>query len=191
MKKTVYTLIGLGLLGCSEDLSIDTAVQECNEPQTPAVEEPSEEVVEELFLEEGTWAYSEIRLTEDRCGFSDSFQEDLIESIEAVRYSINHVAEGNYIIALMPMEGLEIPTSCVSNELELNCEPISLTLPAYGALLEETYTSFGTIDTNTRIEGQLLKEYVCEDDECSAAEEAMNVTFPCSVDLDYTLNYFD
>ena len=128
---------------------------------------------------------------EDRCGFSESFQEDLIESIEAVRYNINHVAEGNYIIALIIAEGLEVPTSCVSEGLVLDCEPISLNVPAYGTLLQETYTSFGTIDTSYRFEGQLLKEYACEGNECGAVEEGMNVTFPCSVDLDYTLNFFD
>ena len=193
MRTILLTAVSLFLIGCEEE-PLENTVEECEEDaqlSSDIDDEVLEEEQEDIILLEGIWMYSQVYVSDDRCGFSESFQEDLVESITAVQYEIDHVAEGNYIISLIVAEGLEIPTSCQSEGLTLNCEPIELNVPAFGTLLNETYTSYGTIDTGYRIEGRLEKEYACEGDECSEAQELLGVSFPCSVDLQYTLNFFD
>ena len=162
-------------------------------PSTPEQnsEQESDIIESTLTLEEGTWAYSNVSTAESNCGFPTEIENYLEEGLMSVRYELNYVAEQNYHLTLLIEDEAQVPTTCILVDTNFDCDPIIFENPTYDSLVTETYTSTGTATSSTRIEGVISKAHVCDGPDCDEIAENNFMTFPCTIQFSYTLNFFD
>ena len=159
----------------------------------PSTESQPEVSVEEplTVLEEGRWLYSDIAITEEDCGSPQVVLDVVKDLMQSVEYDLNYVADHNYHLSVTISEDEQVSTTCINDAEQFRCEDLTLVTPARDSIVTEIYTSSGSIFSSTRIDGTVVKRYLCEGPDCEEIAQEYSLDFPCSMIMEYTFNYFD
>jgi len=186
-------IIFISLLACSDkDLDTGKSGEFSSGPEDTAIDTDANSTDDTgpTYLEEGTWAFSGVRVTDQTCGFPEDRLEQLEVELMFLRYEVNRLIEENYTFTL-ELEGNAYPNTCYVNGVEFSCEDFIIPIPVRDSTITETYTISGIVDSNVRINGSLNKHHECEGPDCAELAEQNSMTFPCDVTMDFTYNYFD
>ena len=178
------------MLACQEKQVEDSGTI-VDEPVEETSEDTAVAAPEVTLLEEGAWAYSNITIVEEDCGFPPELLLYLQQSIMGVEYDLNYVADNNYILSLDLSADTQASTSCFNAQDEFLCDELIFPIPTYDSTVTEVYTSTGIVSSSTRITGTLIKGHTCDGPDCAEIAEDNSMVFPCSVKMEYTFNFFD
>ena len=182
------------LVSCQEKVVSDSASVDTSVSIEPSGESQPENVVEEssaTILEEGKWAYSNITIVEDECGFPIEIQYYLQQSLLDLDYDLNYIADNNYVLSFALNEDSQASTTCINNMEQFICDDLTFLVPTHESTVTEVYSSKGMITSSTRIEGTVIKNHTCDGPDCEQIAEDNSMIFPCSVTMEYTFNFFD
>ena len=183
---------------CSQSNISDTAYQ--NDFDSRPIEDDNTEDLdtaqvedsnEPVYLTEGTWAFSDITVTEQTCGFPEDSLNQLASDLTLLRYDVERLIEENYVFTLVLEDGTELPNTCTVSDSVYTCDEFVVPIPVRDSTITETYTILGTIDSSVRIIGSLTKNHTCDGPDCDDLAIQNSMVFPCDVTMDFTYNYFD
>lgn len=183
----------LSIMACTEKV-VDTGQDNefSSKPQDTSSEIDTGSVEDSgpTYLEEGTWAFSGVSVTDQTCGFPEDRLDQLEVELMFLRYEVNRLIEENYTFTL-ELEGNEYPNTCYVNDTDFNCEDFIIPIPVRDSTITETYSISGVVDSNVRITGTLNKHHECEGPDCTELAAQNSMVFPCDVTMDFTYNHFD
>lgn len=185
-------MVWMLMMACQEKQVEDSAVPVVESVNDSSeVEDTEQAPIEEIILEEGAWAYSSITITTEDCGFPPEVILYLQQSIMGVKYNLNYVADNNYILSLDLGADSQASTSCRNTQNTFVCDDLVFPIPTYESTVTEIYSSTGAVSSSTRISGTMIKSHSCSGPDCEEIAEANSMSFPCSIEMDYTFNFFD
>ena len=179
------------ILACQEKIQDSAEITDSAEPTSEIQPEDVVEEAQATLLEEGNWAYSNITISENTCGFALEQQYYLQQALMSVSYDLNYVADNNYILSFPITEEEQASTTCVNDMEQFICDDLVFPIPTHDSIVTEVYASVGMISSPTRIEGTVTKSHSCEGPDCDRIAQDNNMVFPCDVVMEYTFNFFD
>ena len=179
------------MLACQEQVQDSGVTTDSAEPTSDIQPEDIGEEPQATLLEEGNWAYSNITISADNCGFSIEQQYYLQQALTSINYDLNYVADNNYVLSFPITEEEQASTTCVNDMEQFICEDLVFPIPTHDSLVTEVYASVGIISSSTRIEGTVTKSHTCEGPDCDRIAQDNNMVFPCDIVMEYTFNFFD
>ena len=145
-------------LGCLQPQSSNTG-SETNIESRPTnvtnTEDTSSDVTEDnnepepIYLSEGIWAFSNLTLTGQTCGFPNETIEQLIEDLGVLRYDVQRLIEENYTFTLLLEDGTGLTNTCTAESSVYSCADFVIPIPVRDSTITETYTISGTIEPLT------------------------------------------